>query len=429
MTKKILKILHTDIGKLLSGNIIVQFTTVLQAVIVSRILGPEGKGQFIEIILWPTIISGFSILGLYTGIAKLSARKTIYDHYNLAKTTLKATLIVGIAGTIISCILSPLLISCGQNYIVNLAVIFSSFVLINNVARGFNAIDHGRKDFTRYSITRSILNPIFFLLLLILFCIGKLELSSVIISLLFANFSVCLIRTILTIRSQKDKHQEYPLRKLFKYSFKFSISDLSEPIYTYFDKAVLALVLANYDLGIYTTAYSAASLINILSNVYGTKLFSDIAGGTSPSRINAMLRQNFILMSIFSLFLILAIPFLIPFIFGPDFSPAIIPAILLLLTCILQGQSYVVERSILAFGFPFAGAKAKGLSMLLLALLAIGCKCIEILDIYILILIVTVCQMIYFIYILFQMKQLCKINLEITLRKSDFENLYNSIIK
>lgn len=429
MTKKILKILHTDIGKLLSGNIIVQLTTVLQAIIVSRILGPEGKGQFIEIVLWPTIISGFSILGLYTGIAKLSARNVIYDKYNLARTTLKATLIVGTAGALISCIFSPLLISLEQNYMVKLVVIFSSFVLINNVARGFNAIDHGRKDFTRYSITRSILNPIFFLLLLILFCIGKLNLTTVIISLLFANFSVCLIRTILSLRSQKNNHTDFPLRKLFKYSIKFSISDLSEPIYAYFDKAVLALVLVSYDLGIYTTAYSAASLVNILSNVYGTKLFSDIAGGTSPSHINTMLRQNFILMSIFSVFLILVFPFLIPFVFGSDFSPAIIPAILLILTCILQGQSYVVERSILAFGFPFAGAKAKGLNMLLLAILAIGCKSIEIININILILIVTLCQMVYFIYILFQMKQLCKINLEISPRKSDFITLYNSIIK
>lgn len=430
MIVRLKSLIKTDLGKIFTGNVLVQITTVLQAVIVSRILGPQGKGEFIAIILWPTIISGISILGLYTGIAKLSARNMIFDQWNMAKSTLIATTMVGIIGTMVSLIVSPILIEIDDSSgtILRLTLIFSFFVLINNVARGFNAIDHGRKDFTRYSTTRSILNPIFFVFLLALYFTDTLSLTTVVISLLAANLIVCIVRVILSLYSERQKPKCYPVGRLFKNSLKYSISDLSEPIYTHFDKAILALVLLPYDLGIYTTAYSAASLIAIFSNVYGTKIFSDLAGGSSANAINVMLRQNLILMGIAAVGLIFIIPLMVPIVFGYDFSPAILPAILLLTTCILQGQSYIVERGILALGFPYAGAKAKGISMITLTLLAFLCKWFGIINIYIMVLIITICQGCYFVYMLLQYRKLCHIHLDIIPSKTDFNLIFSSII-
>ena len=429
MIGRIVNLCKSDFGKIFSGNIVVQITTVLQAVLVSRILGPEGKGLFVGIILWPTIIAGFSILGLYTGIAKLSAVNTIFDKWNLAKTALNASIIVGGAGTIISCVISPILVNQSHSGLTHIVLIFSSFVLINNVARCFNAIDHGRKDFTRYSITRSILNPIFFIGLLLLYLTDKLDLSNVVLSFLFANFIVCFIRVLLTLNSQRHKKTAYPTCKLFKYSLKFSIADLSEPIYAYFDKAIMALVLLSYDLGIYTTAYSAASIINILSNVYGTKLFSDMASGSAVSAINTALRHNLILMGLAGICLGVMMPFLIPLVFGLEFSPAIIPGVLLIMTCIMQGQSYIIERSILAIGFPYAGAKAKAVNMIILTVLAFTFKLCGFINIYIMVAIMTICQMIYLIYMFVQVKSLCNLKLELLPRRSDFRHLIQRLVK
>lgn len=430
MIVRLKSLIKTDLGKIFTGNVLVQVITVLQAVIVSRILGPQGKGEFIAIILWPTIISGISILGLYTGIAKLSARDMIFDHWNMAKSTLIATTIVGLIGTMVSLVLSPHLIEIedSSESVLSLTLIFSVFVLINNVARGFNAIDHGRKDFTRYSVTRSILNPIFFIFLLVLYFTKTLSLATVVISLLSANFIVCLVRVILSLYAEREKRKCYPVARIFKYSLKYSISDLSEPIYTYFDKAILALVLFSYDLGIYTTAYSAASLIAIFSNVYGTKVFSDLAGGSSAAAINVMLRQNLILMGIAAVGLVFIIPLMVPIVFGYDFSPAILPAIILLATCILQGQSYIVERGILALGFPYAGAKAKGISMITLTALAFTCKWLGFINIYVMVAIITICQGCYFAYMLLQYRKLCHIHLDIIPNKTDFNIIFSRII-
>lgn len=391
----IIRLLHSDIGKIFSGNIVIQITTILQTIIISRILGPEGKGEFVEIILWPTIISGFSILGLYTGIAKLCAKNSLYKKYNFARTSLLATSIVGTIGTIISLVFSPMLVSIENKGLKSSILIFSFFVLINNVARGFNAIDHGRKDFAMYSITRSILNPIFFLLLLILYILESINLFNIIFSFLLSNAIVCIARAIISLKRESQKTVNFPINKLFKYSLKFSISDFSEPIYTYYDKAILALVLSSYNLGLYTTAYSAAGVILLLSNGFGTKIFSELASRKAISLITDTIRQNTILMSLGGLFLSFCLPFLIPLIFGDDFSAAIIPSILLILVCIIQGQSFVIERGLLGLGYPLAGIYSKIGSMIFMAIAAFSFKILNMCNIYTLIMIVGISQLIY----------------------------------
>lgn len=393
---KLINLLKSDIGKIFSGNLVIQGSTLLQAVILSRILGPQGKGEFIEIILWPTIVSGFSILGLYTGLAKLCAKDKLYNHWNFAKASLISTLIVGSLGTLLCMIISPQLVS-NVGEIKKLAVFFSFFVIVNNVARGFIAIDHGRKQFTKYSITRAILNPIFLFLLSILYCFNAINLSTVIYSFFCANLLVALIRVFYSLRDESSKKSIFPIRKLFRYSLKYSVSDFSEPIYAYYDKAILALVLTSYDLGLYTTAYSSAGIITVISNVYGTKIFSDLASGTSPDSIMRALRYNSFLMIILSIGLSLLLPYLIPIVFGEKFEGAILPSIILTVTCLLQGESYIVERGLLGMGCPYAGVRAKIVSMITMAVACLGLGAMGFINIYVMIIITTICQLGYFL--------------------------------
>lgn len=422
------KIIWSDLGKIFAGNIVIQISTVFQTIITSRILGPEDKGHFIEIILWPTVISGFSILGLYTGIAKLSANEKIQERYDLVKTTLQATSIVGIIGFIISLFLTPLLVNKPDSILIRTSMIFSSFVLINNIARGFNAIDHGQKNFSRYSITRAMLNPIFFLFLLALYILGEINIETVVFALLASNFCVAAVRVILAFRHRTEKLKSYPLKTLFKYSIRYAPSDLSEPIYAYYDKAIMASVLLSFDLGIYTTAYSAASIINIIPNVYGIKLFSDVASLHNPEHISSAIRQNIILMSLCCIAFAPLLPILIPLVFGNEFSSAILPSILLLITCTIQGLSFVIERGVLALGYPYMGIKAKGIAMILMCVLALFFKIFGVINIYSMILIVTICQILYYIYMMRQLKSISS-NICLIPRIVDFKIMKNRFLK
>lgn len=423
------RFLSSGLGKIFLGNFLVQITTIFQTIIIARILGPEGKGNFTLIILWPTIIAGFSILGLYTGIAKISAKKMFYEKYNIEKSVLLSTFITGLIGSIVSISICPLVLKKYNYDIIFLAQLFSAFVLANNLARGFVAIDHGRKDFTSYSITRAILNPIFFLFLAILFLINKVNLTYIILSLLAATYIVSIIRIWLGISRRRNNLEVLPVTKLFRYSLKFSISDFAEPIYAYYDKIIVALVLSTYDLGLYTVAYTAAAIISILPTVYATKIFSDIAGGDKIEKMIYSIRQNIALMLLGILGMIIILPIAIPLVFGNDFKLAIIPALVLLITCCLQGQSMIIERSILAKGFPWVGVSAKVITMFSFALLSYILYSVNCIDIYTVVLITIITQSIYLLYLTYQMRKKFKTDLSIMPTWKDIEMIMKNIKK
>lgn len=421
------RIHSSSLGKIFLGNFTIQLTSILQVIILARALGPEGKGIFTEVTLWPTIIAGFSILGLYTGIVKCVSKERVFERYNFAKTTLRLTSLLGILGSIVAVVFSFYHYRNANSTLLFLAISYSPFVLVNNIARGFVAIDHGRKDFKSYSITRAILNPLFFIIILFLWIFKSLSIRSTVFALLFANASVALIRVVLGLKKEDQSKQEFSSSWLLKYSIRFAPSDFSEPVYAYYDKAIVALVLSSYDLGIYTVAYSAAALISILPNVYSTKIFSDVAGGDSIQKALSSVRQNSILMLVAGLGLAFLMPYLVPIFVGPAFNEAIIPAIVLLIVCCLKGQSLILERTILAKGFPFVGISAKAITMIVFALLAFVLKALHFESLLSLVIISIITQVVYLVYLVLRMHSLFHIKIDLIPKGEDFTLVLKNI--
>src|SRR4029079_13570219 len=55
-------------------NIAIQLCTIMQGILLARLLGPTGRGQFAAATLWPTIFAGVGGLGLTVALARRSAR-------------------------------------------------------------------------------------------------------------------------------------------------------------------------------------------------------------------------------------------------------------------------------------------------------------------------------------------------------------------
>ena len=422
-----LDIIHkSSIGRILLGNLTIQVTAILQTIILARALGPEGKGIITEITLWPTIIAGFSILGLYTGIVKSVAKNNIYNHYNFSRTILQLTSLLGLAGAFVAALCSFYYFK-DNSYVLKIALFFSSFVIANNIARGFVAVDHGRKDFKSYSITRAILNPLFFVIIFVLWLFRALSIATAAYALLAANFLVAILRVILGFKKEDSTKAVFPAKWLLNYSIKFAPADFSEPIYAYYDKAIVALVLTSYDLGIYTVAYSTAALILILPNVYSTKIFSDVAGGDSIQSALTSVRQSFILMIVAGVFFAFIMPFLLPFVVGAQFNEAVLPAITLLLVCCAKGLSIILERAILAKGYPFVGIVAKIITMVLFGLLSGILKILKLESLMSLVLISIITQTVYLIYLIIKMRVLFHVKVSILPRRADLKAVVANI--
>lgn len=345
---------YNSLFQLFTSRLFVQGTTILQSIVVSRLLGPDGKGEFTEAILWPTLVASLSMMGLYTAIVRLSAKTNICKKYNVTSSVINVTLLTGTIGMIISLLINSYIFKY-QSFLI-IAQFYSVYALIYNVNRGLSAINNGRGRMDVYSISSTILNPVFFLCIFVLFIFNKIGIESLLLSLLFANF--CSLAFLFYKRDKEKGLISIPTTKMLRYSIRFSPSDFSEPLYAYYDKAIIAFILSTYDLGIYTIAYSAASLVNIVSSTFAIQLFSDVAR-SNTQKMYYYIRINLIIMLIVSFCMSVCLPFAIPIIFGNAFCPSVSIAILLLPVCILQGQSTIIEKIILAKGFPYVGVQAK----------------------------------------------------------------------
>lgn len=346
--------------QLFSSRMAIQLCTILQSIIVARLLGPEGKGLFTEITIYPSLIGSVAMLGLYTGIVRLSAKPNIRLSKNITKAILGCCTICGVVGSII-CYFVNYEVFHNTDSIALAAQIYAIYVLIYTLNRGLSAFNNGTQNLKLFSISSVILYPTYFFPIILLWICGLVTVSTCIYALLLANIISC---AYLFIKNEEklDGRKSFPIKWLFKYSIKFSIADFAEPIYLYFDKALLAIFLGAYDLGLYTIAISSGGLINLFSNTFSIKLFSDIANNQT-SNVAQYIRYNLILMGISAIVLSILFPIIIPLIYGKAYSPSVIPAIIALLICIVQGQTYILERSILATGRPFVGVIAKAISM------------------------------------------------------------------
>lgn len=398
--EKIKKLFRNNtLFQLFSSRLFVQATTILQSIIISRLLGPEGKGVFTEAILYPTLVASLSMLGLYTAIVRISAKKNVDEYYNITQSVLCVTLITGLLGLIVSYIVNSYMFN--QKNFLAIAQFYAVYALIYNLNRGLSAINNGRGNMGIFSISSSILNPVFFLCILVLYISGKVNIETLLFSLLFANF--CSLAFLFYKRDREKGKKLLSPFKMLRYSLKFSPSDFSEPLYAYYDKAIIAFILLPYDLGLYTIAYSAAGLINVVSSTFSIQLFSNVARGETTN-LFTYIRINFIIMFLISLCMCVLFPFIIPFVFGDEFKPSVIIAILLLPVCILQGQSAVIERTILAKGLPFVGVQAKALTIALFASGAFLFKFLHISSLITLTILLLFVQSIYLTYMYQRMK-------------------------
>jgi len=357
-----------NISGTFSANLFIQITTVIQGILVARLLGPEGKGEFAAIIMWPTLIAGIFIFGLTTGIARISAEEK--DPKKLYLPILILTISTGLLGFLCSYILTPYLLTDSSNSVLKLGRLYSIVIVISHLSGGLLAVEQGMGRFKFYNLYRVILNPTYLLFLLYLFLNDNISVENCIKSLLIANCLVLLIRLINGIKYISFSNN-ISIKTIWERSFSFGIADMVMPVFRYLDQAIILWFLGTATLGFYTVALTASGVLGVITQTISLISFTQIAQNfKSADIVLSNFRKTIIFYVVFGLALALFIPFLLPFIFGEEFSPAIIPAIVLIFSSFFQGLGNILEQSLRALGKAFIGLEGRLLSAIIMAAFA-----------------------------------------------------------
>jgi O-antigen/teichoic acid export membrane protein len=152
-------------------------------------------------------------------------------------------------------------------------------------------------------------------------------------------------------------------KTMFTYSSKSHMGSAAEYVNSRFDQALIAAWLAPAQLGLYTVAVSAASLVMTTSQALKITVLPLLASETNHKLQDHMLVRIF--RTYFSASIVMApvyalgLFWIIPIIYGQSFTSAALPAAILVFGAIVFGAKDILTVCARALGQPWLGSKAE----------------------------------------------------------------------
>lgn len=340
--------------------VVIQGLTVVQGIIIARLLGPVGRGEYAAVILWPSIFAAVGIFGTNVALARAAARTTRYDQ--VIRTSILLALASGSLASV-ACYLSlPYLLPQASRHLLGLSRLFVAFILLNHLSLNVVAVDQGAGNFKRFNLTRMLLYPVYVAFLVAMWVYDVRQVAWAAVGLLVANAAVVVVRLILALRDMPLRGPLYSPATTLRESVRFGLVGAAQPLYLHADKAILLWLLGAENLGLYVVALSASAAIGSITSSAGMVSFTMAAQaepGQGFERIARTFRISALLWLIFGGILALAMPLLLPLVYGHEFAPAVNPARLLIVGSAFGGLANLLDQALRGQGRAFVGFEGR----------------------------------------------------------------------
>ncbi len=359
---------------------------LIQGIIVARILGPAGRGEFGTALFFPRDILLYAgLLGaieVVTGLAARSAGNV--QHLRFAAARLG--LLTGCLTASVAAVLSvSLLLLTDKAYLIPFCLLCCLFVPWEHMQLTVSAVDRGSGNFWRYNICRFLLAVSFPLLALAAWLLEMDQLTGLswlwlMCGLMVFGKFIGLLPTLrgmdwLGIRRVKSAESAYgdaamikipSVRKLLRQGRPYAFNTL---VTECFERLDIFLFLALADVtrsGYYFVAVPAAALLIIAPNALGVFTFN--AGARNDLIVTRKLAAKVLgLTAVFQLFatiiLALLIDPLIRLFYGAEFSDAVPFALWLLPASAIKGFLQAAEGYLKGRHKPMIGVWSRLLSI------------------------------------------------------------------
>lgn len=253
---------------------------------------------------------------------------------------------------------SPEVVSAARAYLFVIpAILVSQYEL---------SLLQGRMHFSTYNALRSVIPVGYVAGVVLLKLLGHLIVWNIVFLHLGLNLAVMFgamsalrrkgIRTSLRV--------DLPLLKeMLKFGGKVQVGDVSQGMNLRLDQALMAAWLPAADLGLYVVAVGAASASQVLANavriVTTPRMTRKDSVAERTDTLRLVFKKFWVLATLVTLLIGLALPMLIPFIFGSRFSGSVLAAEILLVGNLFVGAKEVLTGGAHALGNPWLASRAE----------------------------------------------------------------------
>jgi len=315
-----------DISGVFGSNLLAIGSALLIDIVLSRQLGPEGRGLYTAILVVPLIVSSFVMLGIRRS-AVYHLGKKVYDADRTVSGVISLLVLTSILAVIISGITFLIMMSEGLTYPMAFLALLTIPVKLILVYCG--GIFIGNEDFKRSNI--QVWLPLFYDLIGILLFVVLIQWSvnGALLALFLANLlvSVQSIRYLYSnyrIRISWDKEVLYSLAKIgLVYAVAVVIMQLNYRV----DILLLQELSSMKEVGYYSLGVAISDKLWQLPSAIGLVVMSRSANVDDTSELDRdvakLVRISFLIVLLAAVLLWLVIPYLLPLLFGARFIPSI----------------------------------------------------------------------------------------------------------
>jgi O-antigen/teichoic acid export membrane protein len=364
---------------------------LIQGIVVARILGATGRGEFGTALYFPRDILLYAgLLGaieIVTGYAAKRRCDTVLLKYSAARLGLMTGAVTAAVAALLSV---ALLVSADKQYLIPWCLLCCLFVPFEHVHLTVSSVDRGEEQFWRYNINRLLFAIAFPLLMILAWWVAADQitgldwLSITCFLWVFAKFagllptlrgmylfSAARRRELLSRwRSiEKDPAAVPAAGLLLKEGRPYAISMLVSELFDRLDVFLILVLASVTSSGYYFVAVPAAAILIIAPNALGIFAFNAgarddvrVARGTAARVLAGTALFQMVATTLFALI----IGDLIVFFFGQEFAPAIPFALWLLPASAIKGFQQAADGYLKGKGKPMIGVAARGFSILVM---------------------------------------------------------------
>ena len=363
---------------------------LVQGVMIARILGPTGRGEFGSAIYFPRdLLLYVGLLGSIELVTSYAAQgKT--DLNRLRVSAVRLGFLTGVLTALFSALLAILLlIPIQKAYLIPYALVCCAFLPFEHLQLVVSSVDRGEGNFARYNWHRLLfaatfpvlvglawltqLNQVLQIHWLWLTCL--LFVASKIIGVLPTLWPVWRSWQVTSLGRPGDAGRpqavtsEPSVWQLLREGRPYAISMLATELFERLDVLLIVALASVTESGYYWVAVPAASLLIVAPNALG--IFTFNVGANRQARVTIRQAVKWMaLTAAFQLFAALAfaaiIGYLIVAVYGTDYEPAIVFALWLIPVGAIKGFLQAADSYLKGRGKPLIGVWARTVSMVVM---------------------------------------------------------------
>jgi len=260
-------------------QVLITAINIATGVVTARLLGPEGRGEYAAVTLWPPLLATLAVAGLNSAVVFRMRR-----HPEAVDRIAGSALLVGGVSAVLMISLGLVLLPMFMSHYDPATVLFAQIclvsVFVNSTQNVIKQTFAGLAQFGRCNLTHLLPQLFHLIALLVLIPLSMMSARAAATALFVSGFVAVLVMLPSFIRAARPRltRSFAELRQLLSYSSRAALMDVVFALATHADRLVLVPLLPASQLGFYAVAFSFSRIIQFVQPAILSVMLSHLSG-------------------------------------------------------------------------------------------------------------------------------------------------------